>query len=61
MSANRRDPGGMSDRFAAKSRRRSRQWYTFEPLESSVVLSYTFSLVGQTATVSPVVNTADRF
>ena len=57
MSANRRDRGVMSNRFGAKSRRRPRQRYTLEPLESRVVLSYTFSLVGQTATVSPVAAT----
>ena len=57
MSANRRDRGVMSNPSGVKSRRRSRQWYTLEPLESRIVLSYTFSLVGQTATVSPVAAT----
>ncbi len=57
MSANRRDRGVMSNRFGVKSRRRSRQWCTLEPLESRVVLSYTFSLTGQTATVTPVAST----
>ena len=39
-----------------KRTKRKRQ-YMLEPLESRVVLSYTFSLVGQTATVSPVAAT----
>ena len=43
MSANRSDRGVMSNRFGVKSRRRCRQQYALEPLESRVVLSYAFS------------------
>ena len=43
MSASRRDRGVLSNRFGTKSRRRCRQRYGLEPLESRVVLSYTFS------------------
>jgi hypothetical protein len=57
MSANRRDRGVLSNRFRTKSRRRSKGAYALENLESRVVLSYTFSLVGQTATVLPVAAT----
>src|SRR6516162_8971297 len=43
-------------KLATKARKRRRQM-ALEPLESRVVLSYTFSLAGQTATVSPVAAT----
>ncbi len=43
MSASRRDRGVLSNRFGAKSRRRCRRQYALEPLESRVVLSYTFN------------------
>src|SRR6516162_2204986 len=47
-------------KVGTKARKRRRQM-ALEPLESRVVLSYTFSLVGQTATVSPVANTGGPF
>ncbi len=37
--------------------RQAKRRFFFEPLEDRTLLSYTFSLVGQTATVSPVANT----
>ncbi len=54
MSASRRDRGVLSNRFGTKPRRRTRRQYALEPLESRVVLSYTFSYnpVTQVATAT---------
>src|SRR5271167_1707505 len=43
MSANRQDRSVLSNRFGTKSRRNSKQRFALEPLESRVVLSYTFA------------------
>ena len=57
MSANRTARGVMNKRFGSKSRGRSKPPHVLEVLESRTLLSYTFSLVGQTATVAPVAAT----
>ena len=64
MPANRSDRGVLSKRLARNSRKRSRRTYALQvldSLETRVLLSYTFSLVGQTATVSPVAATGGPF
>ena len=52
--------GRPTAKLGTKARKRRRQ-IVLDSLESRVLLSYTFSLVGQTATVSPVAATGGPF
>jgi hypothetical protein len=57
MSTIRRDGRALPKRIGMRSRKGPRAAFALESLESRTLLAYTFSLVGQTATVSPVAAT----